>query len=258
MTLSQYFRLVHIQAKLALKGDASRYYLGYIWWVLEPMLFVAVFYFVFDVILDSGRADFLVFLICGKIPFIWFSKSVNSSANAIIGNAGLIGKIDVPKTMFPLVRIHEGAYREITVFAFLLVFLLAMGYSPGWNWLWIVPIALLEYLIIVTCGFIASTIVCYVRDFSLLVSLGTLFLMFSSGLFWDPRSLPDPRMGELILTYNPIAFLLDAYRQALMFNTAPDLELMVGNVIVFGAALVLTVGFMRSRSQSLALRALTA
>lgn len=258
MTLAQYFRLVHVQALLALKGDASRYYLGYIWWILEPLLFVAVFYFVFDVIMDSGRADFLVFLMCGKLPFMWFSKSVNAAGNAIVGNASLIGKIDVPKSMFPLGIIHEGAYRQLTVFALLLVFLLFNGYVPTWNWLWIVPVALLEYLVIVACGFIAAIIVCFVRDFSLLISIGMMFLMFASGLFWDPRTLSDPAMGEMILTYNPIAFLLDAYRQALMFDTRPDLGLFAGNLLLFGGVLFLAVRFMRKHSQDLALKALTA
>jgi len=258
MTLTQYFRLVHVQARLALKADASRYYLGYIWWILEPLLFVGVFYFVFDVILDSGRADFLVFLMCGKLPFMWFSKSVNAAGNAIVGNASLIGKIDVPKSMFPLGRIHEGAYRQLTVFALLLVFLLFNGYAPTWNWLWIVPVALLEYVVIVACGFIAAIIVCFFRDFSLLISIGMLFLMFASGLFWDPRMLPDPEMGQMILTYNPIAFLLDAYRQALMFDTTPDLGLFAGNFLLFGGVLLLAVWFMRRHSQELALKALTA
>lgn len=258
MTLAQYFKLVDVQARFALKADASRYYLGYIWWILEPLLFVALFYLVFDVILDSGRSDFLVFLMCGKLPFVWFSKSVNASANAIVGNAGLIGRIDVPKTLFPLARVQEGAYRELTVFALLIGVLLFNGYPATWNWLWLVPIALLQYLLIVTCGFIAATLVCFFRDFSMLVSLGIMFLMFGSGIFWDPRMLPDPQMTDAILTWNPLAFILDAYRQALMFDRTPDLPGLAANFVLFGALLGITVRFMRRNSRILALRALTA
>jgi lipopolysaccharide transport system permease protein len=65
-------------------------------------------------------------------------------------------------------------------------------------------------------------------------------------------------MGEMILTYNPIAFLLDAYRQALMFDTRPDLGLFAGNLLVFGGVLFFAVLFMRKHSQDLALKALTA
>lgn len=109
-------------ARMALRADASRYFLGYIWWLLEPLLFVAVFYVVFDVILDSRRADFLAFLMCGKLAFIWFSKSVNQAAISITSNKGLIGRINVTKTLFPMAVIQEGLYRQMAVFFLLFAF----------------------------------------------------------------------------------------------------------------------------------------
>ncbi|MEQ8515100.1 MAG: ABC transporter, partial [Chromatocurvus sp.] len=62
-------------SRMALRADASRFFLGYIWWVLEPLLYVAVFYVVFVLILQNRQENFLVFLMCGKLAFIWFSKS---------------------------------------------------------------------------------------------------------------------------------------------------------------------------------------
>jgi lipopolysaccharide transport system permease protein len=257
MTLTQYFRLVDMQARLALKADAAKFFLGYIWWVLEPLLFVGVFYVVFNVILDSNRADFLVFLMCGKLPFVWFSKSVNSSANAIVGNAGLIGKIDIPKTMFPMVRIQEGLYRQIAVFALLFAVLMAYDYPVTLNWLWVVPIACVQYLMIIACSFIGATLVCFLRDFSLVITLGMIFLMFTSGIFWDPRTLADPAMTDIILTWNPVAFVLDAYRQALMFDQGPDLVLLLANACVFASLIFIMARLMRKGSQRLALEALS-
>ena len=73
MSLVQYFRLVDTMARMSLRAEASRYFLGYIWWILEPMLWVSVSYVVFEVLLQTGRADFLVFLMCGKLAFLWFS-----------------------------------------------------------------------------------------------------------------------------------------------------------------------------------------
>ena len=70
MTLRHYFTLVDTMARMSLKADAARFFFGYLWWILEPLLYVAVFYVVFEVILGSKRADFLVFLMCGKLTFI--------------------------------------------------------------------------------------------------------------------------------------------------------------------------------------------
>jgi len=258
MTYYQYFSLVDVQARMALKADASKYFLGYIWWILEPLLFVAVFYLVFEVILGTNRADFLVFLMCGKLPFVWFSKSVSQAANSIVSSAGLIGRVDVPKSLFPMSIIHECMYKQLAVFVLLIAVVLINKFHAGLGWLWLAPVVLVNYLLIVGCSFLGSMLVCYMRDFTMLISLGMIFLMFTSGIFWDVRDLPEAYMTELILTYNPIAFILDAYRQVLMHNTPPDLVHLIS--LAGGSALLVCcmLLLLRRTSKRLALKALTA
>lgn len=257
MSLAQYFRLVDTMARMSLRADASRYFLGYIWWILEPLLFVGVFYVVFNIILESGRADFLVFLMCGKLAFIWFSKSVNQAANSIVASRGLIGRINVTKTLFPLAVIQEGLYRQAAVFLLLFCVLLAWGYSPTLTWLSLLPVIFVNYLMIVACAYMGACLVCVVRDFSMIITLGMTFLLFTSGIFWDVRALGNPQMTELVLALNPLAFILDAYRQVLMFQTQPDwihlLQIGCGSVVL----LAVVVLVMRRNSQYLALKALS-
>ena len=116
MPLLQYFRLVDIMARMGLRADATRFLLGYIWWILEPLLWVGVFYVVFVTIMASREPDFLIFLATGKLVFVWFSKSVSQASNSIVSGKGLIGKIDVPKTLFPMAVVQEGVYKQLTVF----------------------------------------------------------------------------------------------------------------------------------------------
>lgn len=258
MPLSQYFRLIDVQAKMALKADASKYFLGYIWWILEPLLYVAVFYVVFNVILESRRGDFLVFLMCGKLPFIWFSKTVTQASNSIIANKSLVGKIDVTKTLFPMAKVQEGSYRQIAVFATLFFLIGVNGYLPELNWLWLLPVMVVNYLLIVACALIGSYLVCLYRDFSLIISLGMMFLLFTSGIFWDVRALDDVHMANIIVTVNPLAFLLDAYREVLMNGGKPDLLHLSNLAFVCAAVIFAMVKLMGKTSQLLSLKALNA
>ena len=73
MPFSQYLRLMDIMARMALRADAAKYFFGYVWWILEPLLWVGVFYTVFVVILGTRNEDFLPFLMVGKLSFVWFS-----------------------------------------------------------------------------------------------------------------------------------------------------------------------------------------
>ena len=158
LSIQQSLTLVNEMARLSLKADAQRYFFSYLWWILEPLLWVGVFYLVFEVLLSSGRADFLVFLAVGKLTFIWFSKSVTQAASSLIGNRGLIGKLDASKWLFPLAVCHEGLYKQLAVFALLIVILLYEGYAPSVAWLWLVPLAVTQYLLIVGCGMVAALI----------------------------------------------------------------------------------------------------
>ena len=221
LSIAQSLTLMNAMATLSLKADAQRYFFGYLWWILEPLLWVGVFYLVFEVLLDSGRADFLVFLAVGKLTFIWFSKSVSQSANSLVGSRGLIGKIDASKWLFPLSISHEGLYKQAAVFALLIVLLLFKGYAPSAVWIWLVPLAITQYLLILGCGMLAALLVCVRQDFQLLVQLGMVFLLFMSGIFWDIDSIGNAALRENLLLVNPMASLIDLYRTVLMDGSAP-------------------------------------
>ena len=146
----------------------------------------------------------------------------------------------------------------MTVFALLFAVLLFNGYAITAHWLYLIPILLVNYLMILSCAFMAAYIVCIVRDFQPLISLGMVFLMFTSGIFWDVRGLDDPFKTEFLLAANPLLFVLDAYRQVLMYQTPPDMVHLTLIGVGFGALLCGIVLLMRRTDKFLALKALTA
>ena len=228
-------------ARLRLKADARRYYFGYLWWILEPLLYVAVFYIVFEMLLGSRQPDFLVFLAVGKLTFIWFSKSVTQAAGSLTLNKGVIGQVNLPKHLFPLAVLHEGLYRQGAVFLFLLVFISFAGFSPHTTWWYLLPIAVVQYCLIVGCGLFAALLVCAKQDFQLLISLGMVFLLFMSGIFWDIRSVENPVLADWLMILNPLAVLIDSYRTVLLMNQSPDITRLAMTLIE--AALMIGAGF---------------
>jgi lipopolysaccharide transport system permease protein len=259
MTLRQYFSLIDVQARMLLKADSSKFRLGVLWWFLEPLMWVSVFYVVFNLILDSGRksGDFILFLTCGKFAFIWFSKTVVQASGSIVASQGLVGKINMPKSLWPMSAIQESLYRQSTVYLLLFLILILFGYYPTASWLWVIPIALVMYLMIVACGLVGSCLVCVVRDFQKLIPLGMTFLLFTSGIFWDVRDLGDPGKTRLLLALNPLAFIIDAHRQALMNRSAPDLVHLAAIALGSAAIIAMASAYMRRYSHYLALKVLT-
>jgi lipopolysaccharide transport system permease protein len=258
MPLLQYFRLVHVMAWMALRADASKFFLGYIWWALEPLLWVSVLYVVFTTLLVQGQPDFLIFLSTGQMIFLWFSKSITQAASSIVNAQGLIGNIDIPKTLFPMAVVHEGLYRQCAVFVLLFVFLALNGYTVTATWWYLLPLMVVSYMMILAGAFIGACLVCLMRDFAQLIGLGMMFLMFVSGVFWDVRALPDKHKIDVVLNLNPVAFVLDAYRQVLMHDTAPNMPHLLAIMAGAGVLIYVLVIVMRRSSQFLALKAITA
>lgn len=219
---SHYFTLIDTLARFHLKAEARRFGLGYFWWILEPMLYVGVFYLVFVLFLGNRQPDFLIFLAVGKLSFIWFSKSVNQAALSLVNSREVMGQTNLPKHLFPVAVMHEGVYRQAAVFAFLLVLVMALGYAPTLAWVWLIPLVVTQYLLILACGLGAAVLVCLQRDFQMLIQLGMVFLLFMSGVFWDINTLSNATAVFWLETLNPLAVLLDSYRQILLSGRAPD------------------------------------
>ena len=207
---------------MELKEEASRFILSYLWWIIEPVFLIAIYYLVFEYFLIIGREDFILFLFVGKIPFLWFQKSVIAASSSIAGSRGLINRIDMPKVLFPYVSVHEALYKQWVVFLVMFGVAAFYGQWPELNWGWLMPLTVVQYGFIVLCSLFGALCVSFVPDIKILIQMVMIFLMFTSGIFWDVNERLDPGLRDFVLTWNPVAYFVDAYRQVVMYEAIYD------------------------------------
>lgn len=220
-----------------LKSEASKTYLSYAWWLLEPALLVAVFYIVFAIFLGKGNEDFVVFLVCGAIPFAWFDKSITNSAGSIIGGYGLINQASVPKALFPMLVVFQDAFKQSVVFVCMFAFLVANGMEVNWTTATVFAVILSQLLFVCAFALVVASITPFLPDFKLLISSLMLALMFGSGVFYSYLDVLKPEHRAFFLM-NPMANLIKNYRQVLMENTVPDWTAL-GYICLFSAVVIL-------------------
>ncbi len=221
MISRNFWPLVFTQVQLNLKSEASKSYLNYVWWILEPGLFVAVFYIVFGVLLKIGGPDFLPFLICGKIVYLWYARTVTNSSGAILLGKGLINSVYIPKLFFPLVVVFQDSVKQLFVFSVLVIVLLVLGVEPTLTWLYLPVVAVVQLTFIAASGLVASAIVPWLPDFRFIVATGLQLLMFGSGIFYRYEFVVAPEYHSLFLA-NPLAALIESYRLVLLYDSVPD------------------------------------
>lgn len=237
LKITDYIKLVDVNARMTLKSEASRFYLSFLWWIFEPLMVVLGFYFVFNYLLQRGQENYLLFLLCAKVPFVWFSKAVTSASGSILGQKGIISQLNIAKAIFPYSAVQVSLYKEIPVLCLLLLTCFAFGFYPTQQWLWLIPLILVEYLIIVAISLLAALVICYVEDIRILINMVMLLLMFSSGIFFDVASL-SPTIGDYLLTYNPIAFMCDSFRLILMNKGMYELNHLLLLGVIFSTLIV--------------------
>ncbi|MBE9548237.1 MAG: ABC transporter permease [Proteobacteria bacterium] len=233
---------------LNLKSEVSKTYLSYVWWLLEPALMVTVLYIVFAMFLSKSRPDFIVFIMCGKIPFLWFSKSVSNSSNSITSGRGLINQVSMPVPFFPMLVVFQDAFKQSIVFLFMFVFFIIYGMEVSWVWLSIIFVIFTQFLLVCAISLLVSAITPFLPDFKYLIATAMLALMFGSGIFYSYKELLQPRYQELFLL-NPVANLIKNYRQVFMDNAQPDwialTSISLGSILLIA---VMTLYFRRTNT----------
>ena len=96
--------LIIQKARAGLRAEASRGYLGVLWWVIEPVMYMSVFYVAFAHLLKRGDENFVIFLLVGLIVWKWFHATLSTGGNSLMVSAGLMNQIYVPKIIFPLTK----------------------------------------------------------------------------------------------------------------------------------------------------------
>jgi len=241
MTWRNLIEAYWLKLRFNLKEEASKSYLNYFWWLLEPVLLVLVFYLVFEIMLDRGGENFLLFLLCGKIPFLWFSKSVSNSANSILAGRGLINQMAIPKPFFPALVVGQDLVKQLFVMTALAIFVALSGFTPGVEWFVIPFIMFCQLLLITAAALIAAAVVPFIPDFKYIINTGMIMLMFGSGIFYDYRVSLNAEHQKYFLM-NPLAQLIEAYRDILIRDSLPNFTALAavsaGSVIAIGLFLL--------------------
>ena len=218
--MKQFFDLIRVRALAELRAEAARGYFGFWWWILEPALYLGVFYVVFGLVFERGGPGFMVFLVCGLFPWKWFDSSVRNGATAITANAGLVRQVYLPKSFFALVVVAVNTMKFAFVLLVLLGFLWLAGVAPGPAWFGAVPVLGVQLYLIVSVALFFSAVVPLLPDLRLVINNGLTLWFFLSGVFYDIRTAEG--WIRTLFHLNPMALIIDQYRRVFIDGLAPE------------------------------------
>lgn len=206
-----------------IKSDFKNRYLGnhlgVVWAFIQPLIMTLVYWFVFTKGFRStpiSNAPFLLWLLMGLVPWFLISDAIISGANSIVAQSFLVKKIVFEVKLLPLVKIGSAVLANLAFWLILFICLLAYGYYPGWNWLYIIYYMFCIICLVSGASLLLSAIMVFMLDVGQFVSIFIQIMFWATPIFWNQAMLPESLAW--VIKLNPFAYIIDGLRDALIYN----------------------------------------
>ncbi|MBK9180861.1 MAG: ABC transporter permease [Acidimicrobiales bacterium] len=239
--------LVRKELKVKYKNSV----LGFLWSLLNPVLYLVVFTLVFKEILRVQVPLFSIFLLSGLLAWNLYSNSVSAGTTSIVGNASLVQKVWFPREILPLASIGASLVHFFLQMLVLFAALAIFRHAPAWSYAPALVPALLVLLLFsaaIAIGLAAVNV--YLRDTQHLLELVLVVWFWLSAIVYPYEQVAE-RLGDKswILLFNPIIPVVLTFQRVIYNPSDPGvipLDVGIGwylrNLAIVGAgSLVLLV-----------------
>jgi ABC-type polysaccharide/polyol phosphate export permease len=232
-----------------LRSKYKRSFLGWTWSLVNPAVNTLVYTILFSVFLrislpkgePSGIHYYAVHLLCGLLPWNFFSTALMSSIGSLVGNANLIKKTYFPRALIPAAAVGAALVSHLIEMSVLVIALVALG---NWRVIPYLPVIILLIAIVTTfglgVGLLLSVLNVYFRDIEHFMGILLLVWIYAAPIAYPINDVPPAWVH--FLKINPWTDIALCFQDIMYSGTAPGiLELTYG---FLAAVAALVVGIM--------------
>lgn len=208
--------------QLAKRDFQNRYlasYIGLPWAFIQPSVVIFVWWFIFSygfrVGVTDGEIPFILWLICGAIPWFFLNESIQGSTQSLLEYSYLIKKVFFRASIIPLIKILTALVIHFFLLFVVIVFILFYGYKPGLYWIQIPYYLFASIMLVLGIGWLTSSVTVFVRDMSQLVSVIMQLMFWGTPILWNYNIMISGRF-HYIVYLNPFFYITNGYRDAFL------------------------------------------
>jgi len=224
--LWSYRELVRNMVARDLKARYKGSVLGYFWSLLNPLLMMLVFWVVFSLLLNNSIRMFPVFLIVALLPWQFAVASVSGGMRSIIDNANLVKKVYFPREILPLTVVLSNLVNYILALPVMLLVMAAVQrielgqLNFSWTFAFLPVIVGIQVIFLIGISLLLSTTAVFFRDTTHIVDILLQLWIFLTPVFFAFEQIATADQARVLRWINPMASIIDFYRDILYGQAA--------------------------------------
>lgn len=234
--LYDYREMLKTSIKKDIGGKYKNSFLGVLWSFVNPLLQILVYAIIFPLIMKSDIENYVVFMVCGLIPWNYFSTVINRSSFTMIENGNIIKKVYFPREILPISVVTS----ETVTFLIssILILLFAFGYGLGItiNIVFYPLVLVVQYVMLLGISLIVSSVTVYFRDLQHFIGVLLQLFFYATPIVYAVDVIPAN--FRWILKFNPMTYIIEGYRDIFWGQTMPDISTLL---IVLAIGIVLCI-----------------
>jgi len=226
--------------------------LGAAWTILNPLSMIVVYTVIFSQVMgnrlqgvDSPFA-YSIYLCAGVLTWGLFSEITTRSQSVFLENASLIKKLQFPRLCLPVIVVLNSGVNFAIIFGLFTVFLALSSNFPGWIYLAIFPVLLVQVMFAVGLGMILGVLNVFFRDVGQFFTILLQFWFWFTPVVYPLAALPVG-VRELMV-WNPMAAVIGAYQTILVHGQAPAWQSLLPATLLGAACCMLGLHLFRRRA----------
>ena len=232
------YRLISYLVGADLKRTHADTVFGQLWWILDPLLQMGIYFILVQIIFQRKVPDYPLFLFAAILPWKWFTTTLSDATNAVTGRQNLLRQVQFPKLILPTASVVAGSISFfIGLVALGLVYLFYLERLSLWV-LAIPVIAFVQFVFTLSLAIALSAVNAFYRDVQNVLSHALRLWFYVSPILYSLDHIGNDRV-EKILSFNPFSAILSSYRNVTWGTTAPD---WIGLLLVLAGSIVLLAG----------------
>ena len=234
----KYFLWLYIRNLVVIRYRGA--YLGLIWNVLQPLLFLLIMGFVFATFNNAPLEEYVVYLFAGLVPWRFFDQAAMSMSDSILLNSGFTKKIRMPHIYFPLIQLGIAFVDFLSAFGVLLVLFLA--FQATWHiQMLILPLSIAVWILIAAgLGITLSVLFVFFQDIKNILQMCLMLLLFTSTIFFKKDLFYNNPIKLMILKFDPVCYWVSLFQKPVYYGQWPSS--LDWTVSLATGALLLTAG----------------